>query len=495
MADVPPSADGRAARWHLSDASAAALLAWLAGCPDAGERLTAAARLDPWLARWICDAASADGVGPPRSLAEAVRRFVVRKPESLSWPDDRAARRGDLLSLPDSSQGASLAVDAVFWAELARQAAVASGQVDGEEAYLAALLAETAANGANAGGAADASAEVSYEAEPGAGLAQCLAVARAAAQSGQRGKRISGLDRATARLLARKAREAWKQTPVGPGACLIGLAEKLVRLARLEADFERRLEEEKLAALAEFAAAAGHEINNPLAVISGRAQLFLRDEPDPERRRDLAVVRGQALRIHEMIADLMLFARPPAPEFEQVDLGPVVDCLLRELAPDARQRRVALASAVEPGLVVRADPVQVMVALRALGDNALAAIGHDGRIDVAARRVAYSTPANRQAGHSAPNSEAAGWAEITVADDGPGIPAEVRRHLFDPFYSGRSAGRGLGMGLAKCWRIVQLHGGQIDVESQTRAGAAFTLRLPLVTASTPPPPRSAPVSS
>src|SRR6478752_5710914 len=85
------------------------------------------------------------------------------------------------------------------------------------------------------------------------------------------------------------------------------------RLQQLESEFQRTLEAEKLESLAEFAAGAGHEINNPLAVISGRAQLILRQEKNPERRRELAVINSQALRIHEMIADLMLFARPPRP--------------------------------------------------------------------------------------------------------------------------------------------------------------------------------------
>ena len=91
-------------------------------------------------------------------------------------------------------------------------------------------------------------------------------------------------------------------------------ADRLARLARLEADFDRAVESEKLEALVEFAAGAGHEINNPLTVISGRAQLLLRDETDPERRHALALIVAQAMRIHEMIADLMLFARPPRPE-------------------------------------------------------------------------------------------------------------------------------------------------------------------------------------
>jgi hypothetical protein len=65
-----------------------------------------------------------------------------------------------------------------------------------------------------------------------------------------------------------------------------------------------------------------------------------------------------------------------------------------------------------------------------------------------------------------------------VADNGPGIGPDVRRHLFDPFYSGREAGRGLGFGLPKCWRIARSHGGRIDVESTPGRGATFVVTLP-----------------
>ena len=75
-------------------------------------------------------------------------------------------------------------------------------------------------------------------------------------------------------------------------------------------------------------------------------------------------------------------------------------------------------------------------------------------------------------------------AEIVVADNGPGIPAEARPHIFDPFFSGREAGRGLGLGLSKCWRIVTEHGGRIEVEGNRtgeigRRGARFKIALPL----------------
>jgi signal transduction histidine kinase len=228
--------------------------------------------------------------------------------------------------------------------------------------------------------------------------------------------------------------------------------------------WQRKLEEEKLAALAEFAAGAGHEINNPLAVICGRAELLLRQETHPERRRDLATIQAQAKRVYEMIADLMLFARPPRPVLAPVDLTSVLEELTGELSPRCREGGVELRMALDHKLSeVLADRTQVLVALRAICDNVLEALEPGGRIDISSRIE---------------DGRHKRMARIEIRDNGPGFDEQVRRHLFDPFFSGRAAGRGLGMGLAKCWRIVQLHEGSIDVESEPGEGAIFSILLP-----------------
>jgi hypothetical protein len=75
------------------------------------------------------------------------------------------------------------------------------------------------------------------------------------------------------------------------------------------------------------------------------------------------------------------------------------------------------------------------------------------------------------------------WGEVSIRDDGPGIPDDVRQHMFDPFFSGREAGRGLGFGLCKCWRIVTEHGGQVIVHRPPKGGAEISIQLPLHTSS------------
>jgi len=229
-------------------------------------------------------------------------------------------------------------------------------------------------------------------------------------------------------------------------------------------DFIARLEREKLAALMELAYGAGHEINNPLANIVARAQTLLVDETDPERRRKLAAIHRQAMRAHEMIADLMLFARPPKLELAEIDLRDIVRQVVDEQADLAQERSIELKCEVgQTPIHVEADPTQLAVAVGAVLTNAIEAVGSKGHIMLSARE--WSEGAVRSA-------------EVIVRDDGPGISETVRRHLFDPFFSGREAGRGLGFGLSKCWRIVTDHGGRVVVDNIDGGGAEFTILLP-----------------
>jgi signal transduction histidine kinase len=261
-------------------------------------------------------------------------------------------------------------------------------------------------------------------------------------------------------------------------------------------DFAAAVEAAKLRSLYQFAYGLSHEINNPLANIATRAQTLLVDEADPERRRKLATIVQQAFRAHEMIADLMLFARPPEMRPETTDLIKLADTVVGELQADASRQGTRLVRTGEAGpLLANADPTQIAVALKAIVQNSLEAVKSGGQIEVFCTQ--YSVPsdnANPQPGQAviihpahqvftpALRSRSAAsptpHITLTVTDTGPGIPPEIRPHIFDPFFCGREAGRGLGLGLSKAWRIVELHGGQIQVESEAGRGARFTIALP-----------------
>ncbi len=160
---------------------------------------------------------------------------------------------------------------------------------------------------------------------------------------------------------------------------------------------------------------------------------------------------------------MMLFARPPQPQLANVDLVALVGEVTEELSAQAAavNGELAFRPPTMP-LEITADKTQIAVAIRAVCSNALEARAADARVEIELVQPATSP----------------GTVQIIIRDNGPGIPPDVRQHLFDPFYSGREAGRGLGFGLSKCWRIVRMHGGDVAVDSN-ETGARFTLSLPV----------------
>jgi len=187
-----------------------------------------------------------------------------------------------------------------------------------------------------------------------------------------------------------------------------------------------------------------------------------------------------------MIADMMLFARPPRPELARVDVTELIETLIADLAPMAARQETNLAYVAFPRgeACVMADATQLAVALRAICHNALEALGSGGHIEIGVERIEGEKGTGtvcrngpEGASHKRCLSPFLPEVRIHIRDDGPGITPEQRRHIFDPFYSARQAGRGLGLGLSKAWRIVTNHGGRIEVSSQTGQGATFTIVL------------------
>lgn len=260
---------------------------------------------------------------------------------------------------------------------------------------------------------------------------------------------------------------AGERSTLSLAAMLPRISRSLARLATLENEFAASLESAKLDAMRELAYGASHEINNPLANISTRAQTLLVGETDPERRRKLATINSQAFRAHEMISDIMLFAKPPRIDPIPVDLAELTGEILSELADDAAEQGTELRCELQHHqLSVLADRGHLAIALKALVRNSLEAIGMGGHIELTARLIAAESSSGSQV-------------EIVVRDTGPGVSTESRNSIFNPFYSGREAGRGLGLGLSKCWRIITLHGGSISLDDTHSDGARFVICLPV----------------
>jgi signal transduction histidine kinase len=232
-------------------------------------------------------------------------------------------------------------------------------------------------------------------------------------------------------------------------------------VAQVGSDSEARSRDAKLAALAELAAGAGHEINNPLAVISGNAQRLFRTEPEPERGESLQTIIRQTERISGIIRDLMQFARPPLPNPRRAPAAELLRAVRDQLVPFAEEKGVRLElSGVPAAEFVRCDAAQVKHALAAVVRNGIEAAGRDGWVRL---------------GCVARDDE---FVQLTVEDSGPGLSAAAREHAFDPFYCGRSAGRGRGLGLPTAWQLARQNGGELRHEPTAEGPTRFLLSVP-----------------
>ena len=463
---------GERRRLPLSYGAASALAAALIG--GASEEITVALRealSDPPLALWTVHRAWSMGCGDLRTLDALANWLTAHIRGALDWGACHPVSHHDEALAANHRR---LAARGLSVATRARHLATGEGlSTEADEAFLLGLLHAADEWWELATAAVDARSNATQDDAGPEWLSEAL----------RQLKTLSSLGAGTPVAFVARARQATAkeddlacddrlrctETSAAPGGS--ALAHSLPRLAAalaegdpVPSDFSERLEAAKLEAMAEFAAGAGHEINNPIAVIAGRAQLLLDGESNPQRRRELAVINTQAMRVYEMIADMMLFARPPRPKLARCDLVILAQKVMSEVATKAAERQIEISlETADAPAVIDADANQLAVALRAICDNALAAVERGGRTVV---RV--SRRCDAQGDH----------VTIAVADNGCGVSHEVREHIFDPFYCGRPAGRGLGMGLAKAWRIIANHQGRIDVESQPGQGATFTIVLP-----------------
>jgi len=224
------------------------------------------------------------------------------------------------------------------------------------------------------------------------------------------------------------------------------------------ADDERNA---RLDALAEFAAGAGHELNNPLAVILGRAQLLIPKVSEPDAIRSLRIVINQAQRAHRILRDLMYVARPPQQRPRPCQPDEILRAAVRDLKAEADARGIRLVNeTVDPVPVAWADPDPLRHLADVLLRNALESTPSGGTVRITTSRV----------------DDRIRW---SVRDTGRGIAPHEGVHLFDPFYCGRQAGRGLGLGLPRIARFTSQVGGTLTWRSSPGEGTVFRVELPI----------------
>jgi two-component system sensor histidine kinase PilS (NtrC family) len=229
----------------------------------------------------------------------------------------------------------------------------------------------------------------------------------------------------------------------------------LTELRRMQLEVERA---ERLASIGRLAAGIAHEIRNPLASISGSIEM-LKTTPgaDADSRQLMDIAVREVDRLNRLITDLLDYARPHKEERRRMDLGEHAAEIVRAFEQERREK-ITVAVDLPAGVVVEAAQGQLRQVLWNLIRNAADAMATSGGGEIAIRLAIDGTRA-----------------ALAIRDQGPGIPRDRVDRIFEPFYSTKTGGTGLG--LATVARIVTDHGGTIDVASEPGEGATFTVRL------------------
>jgi two-component system, NtrC family, sensor histidine kinase HydH len=226
----------------------------------------------------------------------------------------------------------------------------------------------------------------------------------------------------------------------------------------LEQSREQVVRAGKLAVVGEMAAIMAHEVRTPMGILRSSAQLLQREADLDDRQRELiGFIFSETERLNRLVTLLLECARPNPPHFMSHDVLEIVDSVLALLESRAERAGVTLTRQADgDDVVLRCDREQIMQVFLNLILNALSFVSDGGRVRVSTHR-----------------DEEALW--ISVADDGPGVPVEFREHVFDPFFSRREGGIGLGLTIVQ--QIVQAHGGTLSVGESAWGGASFNLRF------------------
>ena len=225
-------------------------------------------------------------------------------------------------------------------------------------------------------------------------------------------------------------------------------------------------QQEQLAHFEQLAAGLAHEIRNPLTTINARLYTVQRtlQEGTPEKK-DAMVIGSELDRVNQILKDFTLLTRPSPPKLALMTAEPLLKEVRDLMAPQLRQQGVRLECQSQGMAHFYGDQQQLKQVLINLVRNAAESIVHDGVILLRARDANVPLKGTQS-----------NVAIIEVEDDGPGIPPEVQGRLFEPFFSTRKDGTGLGLPISA--RIIDRHGGTLDFETQPGRGTVFRITVP-----------------
>ncbi|NJC88482.1 MAG: PAS domain S-box protein [Desulfuromonas sp.] len=248
---------------------------------------------------------------------------------------------------------------------------------------------------------------------------------------------------------------------LGEEKCLLSFCRDITEQLRAEAELQRA---NQMALVGQMSAGLAHEIKNPLAGIKTTLDVLADDlDLNPHDQELFARVSNEINRMEKLLKSLLNYARPPEPQFDFIDMNRLLEISLGNVETAARRNpelAVRFTTVFAPDLPrVEADSSQLQQVFLNILLNAVDALESEGTISIETRR------------------DDEDHIMITIADTGKGIPAATLEKIFNPFFTTKSKGTGLGLSI--CKRLVEQHGGQIQVESQVEHGTTFVITLPL----------------
>ncbi|MHB1021649.1 MAG: sensor histidine kinase [Acidobacteriaceae bacterium] len=228
---------------------------------------------------------------------------------------------------------------------------------------------------------------------------------------------------------------------------------------------QRLVRSEKLAGLGQVAGGVAHELNNPLTVVMGYAELIADSAQEDRVRTNAGIIHAEALRMKQIIESLVRFWRPAPHAYQQVDVAQMLQDVYRLRAPELERRSIDLELSMAKHLpAVSANADRLKQVILQLISNAVEAVERSSHVG-ARQRIRMDASYHNDKLH------------ILISDTGPGFPDPNR--VFDPFFTTKQPGEGAGLGLSICYGIVREHRGEINAFNMHPNGAAVVIELPV----------------
>ena len=233
---------------------------------------------------------------------------------------------------------------------------------------------------------------------------------------------------------------------------------------------------DRLAAIGRLATGMAHEVRNPLASMSGSIQV-LRDslKLDSDNRRLMEIVLRETHRLDQLLSDFILFAQPNDRKKEVVELNGIIDDALQLFSCNPQYNNINVIKNLQGTIMIEADTQQIKQVFWNLFINAAQAMENGGELKVSTKIVPLDSLDNKISSRLNSNTSEI-FSQIVITDTGHGIPRRYLNKIFDPFFSTKE--KGIGLGLAIVYRIIESYQGIISVESKENKGVSFTIHLP-----------------